>query len=107
MNLDNFDLQALDKDLQEFAQQQKQRGWWLRNWLWFVPTLLLTMVVLGGAVLYWSLFIRVYNLDVCKSAMRTIQADKDLENSLGRPIQLSVSTRSHQYLSGSGCRSEP
>ena len=30
-------------------------GWWRRNGLWFVPTLLLAVIVLGGAAGYWAL----------------------------------------------------
>lgn len=87
MSLNGIDLEALQRDLEEFAREQRQRGWFKRNWLWFVPVLLLAIVVLGGGFLYWSLFIRVYHLPVCQSAMRTIQADKSLQNSLGQPIQ--------------------
>ena len=39
---------------------------------------LLMIVVIGAGVLYWAFFIRVYNLDVCQMAMRTIEADKSL-----------------------------
>lgn len=88
MSLNGIDLEALQRDLEEFAREQKQRGWWRRNWLWFTPTLLAAIVVLGGGALYWSLFLRVYRLDACQSAMQAIQADKDLQDSLGQPIQV-------------------
>ena len=78
MNFDKIDLEALQRDLEEFAREQQQRGWFRRNWRWFVPTLLLAVIVLGGAAIYWSLFLRIYNLEVCRSAMQTIQADKGI-----------------------------
>jgi hypothetical protein len=65
----------------------RRRGWFRRNWLWFVPTLILAVVVVGGAVLYWALFLRIYNHPLCRSAMQSIAADKDLLELLGQPIQ--------------------
>ena len=87
MNFDKIDLEALQRDLEEFAREQAERGWYRRNWRWFVPTALLTVIVVGGAALYWALFLRVYGLEVCQSAMRTIRADKQLQEALGQPIQ--------------------
>ncbi|MEN6449829.1 MAG: cytochrome c oxidase assembly factor Coa1 family protein [Thermoguttaceae bacterium] len=63
-----------------------KRGWFRRNWLWFLPTLILAIVVVGGGVVYWSVFVRVYRLDVCQSAMKAIQSDKVLQQKLGQPI---------------------
>ena len=77
---------AIDKNVQKQAQQ-KRRGWFRRNWRWFVPALLLTIVVVGGGALYWAFFVRVYNLNVCQSAMRTIAADKGVQETLGQPIK--------------------
>ena len=82
----------IDKKDQKQAQQ-KQRGWFRRNWRWFVPlvllppTLLLTVVVVVAGVCYWAFVGRVYNLDVCQSAMRTIAADKGMQETLGQPIK--------------------
>jgi hypothetical protein len=64
----------------------KKRGWFRRNWRWFVPALLLTIVVVGGGALYWNFYIRVYNLEVCQAAMKTIAADKGMQDSLGQPM---------------------
>jgi hypothetical protein len=88
MNMDNIDLEALQRDLEAFAREQEQRSWFRKNWLWFVPVLLLTVIVLGGGAVYWSLFLRIYRLDLCQAAMRTIQADRDLQKTLGQPIQV-------------------
>ncbi len=53
-----------------------------------MPTLLLAVIVLGGGAIYWSFYIRVYRLEVCRSVMQTIQINKELQDSLGQPIQL-------------------
>lgn len=89
MSMDKFDLQALDKDLQEFGRQQKQRGWWSRNWLWFVPTLLLSTVVvccgcLGGV--FYFVVNAVYEQEMFKDAMAKIEANDVLQKELGQPI---------------------
>jgi len=86
MSTDDIDMAAVERHVEQYAKQ-KRRGWFRRNWRWFVPALLLTIVVVGGGALYWALFIRVYNLEVCQSAMRTIGADKGMQESLGQPIK--------------------
>jgi len=83
------DLAALDRDIQGFPPQEKQRGWWSRNWLWFVPTLLLTLIILccGCPVGIGVWFLnQVYNLDVYKMSMQRIEADEGLRKELGQPI---------------------
>ena len=66
--------------------EPKPRGWFRRNWR-RILLLLLLIVVVGAAALYWNFFLRVYNLDVCQSAMRTIAADKGVQETLGQPIK--------------------
>ncbi len=86
MNLENIDLVALQRDLEEFAAERQKRGWFRRNWLWFIPTLLVVIVLAGGAGAYWVLFTRVYQLDVYQSAMKQIEADGPVCRELGNPI---------------------
>jgi hypothetical protein len=83
----DIDMAALNKDLQQVVEPKKRRGWFRRNWRWFVPALLLTIVVVGGGALYWFFFVRVYNLKVCQDAMQTIAADKGMRETLGELIQ--------------------
>lgn len=88
-DFDKNDLAALDLNIQGFPSQEKQRGWWSRNWLWFVPTSLLGFIVLCcGCPLgigVWFLN-QVYNLDVYKMSMQRIEADAGLRKELGQPI---------------------
>jgi hypothetical protein len=91
MKLENIDLEALQRDLEEFARQQRERGWFRRNWLWFVPTVLLVVIVVGAGAAYWAMFFRVYGLEVCQSAMRTIEANEEVCKSLGQPIRTAKS----------------
>ncbi len=63
----------------------KRRGWFRRNWRRFVLVLFLA-VIAAGCVLYWNFFVRVYNLEVCQEAMKSIEADKSVQESLGQSI---------------------
>ena len=46
----------------------------------------LAVAIVGGGAVYWALFLRIYRLEVCRSAMKAIRADKDLQEALGLPI---------------------
>jgi hypothetical protein len=87
MSQDDIDREDLDEDEEDddYAPGQP-RGWWSQNWRWFLPTLLLAIVVLGGSGIYWSLFTRVFRLDVCQSGMQAIQASSEVQRALGQPI---------------------
>jgi hypothetical protein len=85
MNHPNSD--ALEKDSQEPSQQERKCGCCSRKWRCIV-LVLLAMILLGGGAIYWSLYLRVYRLDVCQSVMKSIQTNKELLDSLGQPIEL-------------------
>jgi hypothetical protein len=88
MNMDNLDQETLGQNAPVFGQP-KRRGWWSRNWLWFVPTVLLALVILCCgcplAIGLW-LYSRVFDLDVFQDAMQKIQANAELTRELGQPI---------------------
>ena len=87
MSMNDFDQGSSDSGLHQDVQQLKPRGWWSRNWLWFVFTLLLAVIVLGAGAIYWWLYIRAYRLEACQSVMCIIQTDKELQDLLGQPIR--------------------
>ncbi len=70
------------------APPKRRRGWFRRNWLWFIPTSILVIVVLGAGAGYWWFFVRVYRLDVCRAAMQTIEKNEQLREKLGQPIHV-------------------
>jgi hypothetical protein len=86
MSTEKIDLAALDRDLQEFARQQQKRGWWRRNWRKLLLLLLLVLIGIGGGA-YWWLIWRPFHHEVYVAAMKAIEADKELQNLLGQPIQ--------------------
>ena len=91
MSKQDVDREDLDEDLDEeepASAPKRQRGWWSQNWLWFLPMLLLAIVLLGGGGIYWSLFTRVFQLDVCQSGMQAIQASSEVQRALGQPVTL-------------------
>jgi hypothetical protein len=86
MSKEDIDRDARDEDEEE-AEQRPRRGWWSQNWRWFLPALLLAIVILGGGAIYWALYTRVYDLEPCRAAMQAIEADKQLQEALGEPIR--------------------
>jgi hypothetical protein len=76
----------IHREVLDEAAQGPSRGWWSQNWRWFLPTLLLAIVVLGGGGIYWSLFTRVFHLDVCQQGMQAIRANSEVTQALGQPI---------------------
>ncbi len=67
-----------------------------RRCLGSILLLLLLVGVLGAAVGYWALFLRIYNLEVCRMAMETIAADEHCREMLGEPI-VTVKSPTRQF----------
>jgi hypothetical protein len=71
------------------ASQPPRRGWWARNWKWFVPTGCLTMLVLfvaficGIALLVFG---AMKSSDVYKTAVARAKADARVRHALGSDI---------------------
>jgi hypothetical protein len=80
------DVSKTDSEQDSKQAPQKQCGCSCRKLRRFL-LLLLVIVVVGGGALYWNFFLRVYNLNVCQEALRTIAADKGMQEALGQPIK--------------------
>jgi hypothetical protein len=92
-DFDKSDLAALDRDVQGLPPQEKKRGWWSRNWLWFVPTLLLTLIILCcgcpvgiGYLVFSKALDEMYKLPVFQEGMKKIEADPQVKKEIGEPI---------------------
>lgn len=83
-----------------------QRGWFSRNWLWFVPVLLVFLGLLvcgGGCVLSLMFSDRLIALGVPEidQAVSTIQGNAEAREALGEPIERDgMPTRVEQNVSG-------
>ncbi len=88
MNMDNLDEGTLNQAAP--LPVPPRRGWWSRNWKWFVPTLLLLFVILccgcpvGFGFWFYS---RVYEVPPLQQAMQQIQSNEELAQDLGQPIK--------------------
>jgi hypothetical protein len=74
--------------LEPLPEKQRRRGWWSRNWLWFVPTVLLVFIVLccGCPVgIFGVAYNKVFE-QVTSQAMPKIEANERLRQELGEPI---------------------
>jgi len=70
------------------ATDQPRRGWWSRNWLWFVPTVFIALLLLFGgccAGLFWI------GLRAIKKphqmALEQVQRNAEVVKRLGQPIE--------------------
>jgi hypothetical protein len=97
MNMDNLDQAILAQNSEEFPPP-KPRGWWSRNWLWFIPTLLLGCVLMCcGCPLGIGLwFLHAFPAEVFQMAMAKIEADEGVQQELGKPI-VPVMTRATSF----------
>ena len=71
------------------GQPPRTRSWWSRNWLWFVPTgclglLLLIALFVGGIVFF--VFGVIKSSDVYKTAVAQAKANPRVTDALGTPI---------------------
>ncbi|MGO8751223.1 MAG: cytochrome c oxidase assembly factor Coa1 family protein [Thermoguttaceae bacterium] len=59
------------------------RGWWSRNWRWFLPTALLLLIVLcvGAGIVYLN------SKATYQMALEQVRKDPNVVERLGRPIQ--------------------
>jgi Cytochrome oxidase complex assembly protein 1 len=70
--------------------EQKPRGWWSRNWKWFVPTLFLCLILMCGGCLGGIAIIFISGLKHMEPyvvTMEKIQADKEAQEAFGQPIR--------------------
>ena len=87
----------------------QRKGWWGRNWKWFVPTGCLTMLALvaGGIFLILSLvFGMMKSSDAYKQAMVKVRASTAVSAALGTPIKESFFTTGSVNVSGPSGRAE-
>lgn len=67
-----------------------RRGWWRRNWRWFVPTLFLGLLVLLGicaVIVWWILFGALKSSEPYKMALERVKKHPQVLEQLGEPVE--------------------
>jgi hypothetical protein len=89
MSTENSEATVSDAQTQSSAAPPRRRGWWSRNWLWFVPTLLLTILILSCGtlgIIYWFVVGPLHS-EPYPTAMQLVQKDPRVTARLGAPIR--------------------
>jgi Cytochrome oxidase complex assembly protein 1 len=81
----------------------KARGWWNRNWMWFVPTGCLSLILLfvlfvGGIML--AVFGALKSTDVYQTAVTRAKADMRVRASLGNDVREGMLVSGNANVSG-------
>ncbi|MGB0767621.1 MAG: cytochrome c oxidase assembly factor Coa1 family protein [Phycisphaeraceae bacterium] len=77
-----------DADMMQNPNEPK-KGWFGRNWLWFVPTLILVPILCccgGGGAMLWFGLGKVFELPPYKDSVALMEQDPDVQQALGTPI---------------------
>lgn len=93
MSTENSILAAMEAELPN--DQKPRRGWFRRNWLWFVPTLFLATILLCGGCLsvfgylgYNQYIAALCESSVYKKSFAKTTADAAVQSEVGQPIEL-------------------
>ncbi len=63
-----------------------RRGWFRRNWLWFVP-LMVVLVVLVSAFIVWRQLFALKSSEPYQTALAGVQEDPRVIERLGQPVE--------------------
>lgn len=70
-----------------------RRGWWSRNWKWFVPTgclTILAMIAAFVALIVFVVFGAMKSTDIYKTAVARAKASAAVKEALGAPLQVGM-----------------
>ncbi len=73
-----------------FDAEPPKRGWFGRNWLWFVPTVVILPILLcGGCIagIFFSVLGFIKGSDAYKLALERVQQSAEVQAQLGQPIE--------------------
>lgn len=84
MSMDNFGMPAVEPEI-----VGQRRGWWSRNWLWFVPTVFLASIIICCGCLTGGFFFAVnkmVGMEFARLGLEKIDANEQVRAELGQPI---------------------
>jgi hypothetical protein len=89
------------------SQDKPRKNWWGRNWKWFLPTVILTpLVICGGGIALVISFVfgMIHDSVPYKDAMKTARQQSQVRQHLGQPIEAGYLTTGniHYGAGGSG-----
>src|SRR5690349_17082354 len=77
-------------DHARFEAEPPRRGWFGRNWLWFVPTLIgIPILLCGGCFggLFYVGLRAIKDMPTYKGAVARVQESPEVQAKLGQPIE--------------------
>ena len=83
--------------------QSEKKGWWSRNWKWFVPMGCLGLILLAvlgvGSILY-LVFSMIRSSDVVQTAVAQAEASAVVTETLGSPLEVGLLVTGNISVSG-------
>ena len=73
-----------------FTDEPPRRGWFVRNWVWFVPLLILLFIIICAGCCTGMLTFRVGMLKASEpyqAALAAVREDPQVQEALGTPIE--------------------
>lgn len=83
------DYQDTPSEYASTEQPQARPSWFKRNWLWFIPTVIILPLLCccgGGIGLVYFGISQTFELQPYKDSISLIEQDPDVQNALGTPI---------------------
>lgn len=76
-------------DQARFDAEPPKRGWFRRNWLWFVPTIILLPIFLCGgcfATIFYAVVSGIKGSGAYQTALERVQQSPEVQAAIGQPI---------------------
>lgn len=76
-------------DQARFDAEPPKRGWFRRNWLWLVPTIILVPILLCGgcvATIFYSTVALIKGSGAYQTALERVQQSPEVQAAIGQPI---------------------
>ena len=83
--------------------QQKYKNWWGRNWKWFVPVCVGSLVLFAGGIVLFAYAVlgMMKSSDAYKEAVAKARAHQSVQKSIGTPIEEGTFVSGNINISGS------
>ena len=84
-------------------RQTPSTTWWQRNWKWFVPVCVGSVILFVGLIML--IFVAVFGMmkssDAYKDALAMVRENQDVQEALGSPIEAGLLVMGNINVSGS------